>query len=191
VNKKDSGIFLPSITLIIAIAGFIFGIKFLMPSIIDNQAKISAANEDIAAAQAKLDSIATANSTMTKLSDLVNNLLIAVPDNIDSPDLIAEIETIAGQNQVGMPSLTPPKAIDSTSAANAGKSGLSVSVVVTGSFSNINNFISALESSIRFSKITSLTISSAVEGALSTTISFDVYSRPIAKTAGLTGEGGQ
>jgi len=187
VNKKDLNLLLPAATLIVAIAGFLISYKLLMPAIADNSAKISAYESDIGRAEEKLNSISTTEKSIAKISDLVNNLLIAVPDSVDSPDLITEIETIAVQNQVVLPSITPPEEIDSgsntsaggvTGEASNGSSGLAVNISVSGPFQNIYNFISALETSIRFSKITTLTITSSEEGTLGASITFEVYKRP-------------
>jgi len=184
VNKKDSNLLLPAITLIVAIAGFLISYKLLMPAIADNLAKISAYESDIGRAQEKLDSISTTEKSITKISDLVNNLLIAVPDSVNAPDLITEIETIAAQNQVVLPSITPPEDTDSGSNTSAsGSSGLTVNISISGPFQNIYNFISALESSIRFSKITTLTITSSEEGNLGASIAFEVYKRPSASSS--------
>ena len=184
MNKKDSNLLLPAITLIVAIAGFLISYKLLMPAIADNLAKISAYESDIGRAQEKLDSISTTEKSITKISDLVNNLLIAVPDSVNAPDLITEIETIAAQNQVVLPSITPPEDTDSGSNTSAsGSSGLTVNISISGPFQNIYNFISALESSIRFSKITTLTITSSEEGNLGASIAFEVYKRPSASSS--------
>ena len=179
MSKKEQSFLLPVIILIIAIAGFLIADKLLLPAIAENQAKISAYESDIEKAQAKLDSIGAADKTMTQFSDLVNNLLIAVPDSVDSPNLITEIETIASQNQVALPSITPPEDIKSGE-----NQGLSVNISVAGSFQNINNFISGLETSIRFSKITTLTITLSEEKTLGAAISFEVYKRPASSRGG-------
>lgn len=188
MSKKDRNYLLPAITVILAVIVFIVAYQLLMPSIVENSAKISARNNDIQLAQEKIDSISTAKNTMSKFSDVVNNLLIAVPDSVDAPDLITEIEAIAGQNQVALPSMSPPA--DINSAKNSGAAGLTVNIAIAGGFQNINNFINALETSIRFSKITSLTISTSQEGALAATISFDVYDRPVIKANELPQEEG-
>jgi len=195
MNKKDSTLLLPVVTIIIIIAGFLISLNILMPKVAEDQAKVQAADSDIERAQAKLDSINSAQSVMAKLPDIVNNLLIAVPDTIDTPDLITEVAAIAGANQVAIGTLSPPTNQSSQTGSAATASGevtsgsttnsSAVSVSVQGSFSNINNFISGIETSIRFSKITSLTITGSQEGNLTASISFDVYKRPaITSSAG-------
>jgi len=187
MNKKDLNLLLPASALIVAIAGFLISYKLLMPPVADNLAKISAHKSDIGRAEEKLSSISTTEKSLAELSDLVNNLLIAVPDSVNAPDLITEIETIAAQSQVALPSITPPEDIDSGAGASAGgvigttsngSSGLTVNISIAGPFQNIYNFISALETSIRFSKITTLTITSSQEGNLGASIAFEVYKRP-------------
>lgn len=180
MNKKDASLLLPAITLIVAIAGFLYSYNVLMPSVAENMTKIEAYDADIAKAQSKLDSIASANKSMAKLSDLVNSLLVAVPDSVDSPNLITEIESIAAQNQVALPSLAPPTEI--STSTDTGE-GLIVNLSISGSYANILNFVNALENSIRFSKITSLTFSASEDGSLSSSITYEVYRRPAAPVA--------
>ena len=184
MNKNNTNFFLAVLALVIAVAGIIICRQFLIPSISENLAKISAYNYDIAKVEEKLDSISTAEKSMTKLSDLVNNFLIAVPDSVDAPNLITEIETIAAQNQLALPSLAPPSGINATSDISV--EGMEVSMSVTGSFQNINNFISSLENSIRFLKISGLTITSSNDGSLSASITCEVYKRPKSTLSGIT-----
>lgn len=191
MNKKDFNLLFPLITAVVAVSGFLVSLKVLMPKVAVDQAKVSAAESDLAMAGAKLDSINSAEVSMTKLSEVVNNLLIAVPDSVNAPDLITEIAAIASANQVAINTLSPPSdnnsqtgstgstaGKSSNKTADSGSSSLGVVVSVQGSFPNINNFISGIETSIRFSKITSLTISGSQEGSVTASISFDVYKRP-------------
>ena len=176
MNNENKNLLLPAIVLILIIASYFVCTNWLIPSIFENSAKIEALGKDIASANDKLDSLSKADKSMTQLSAVVNSLLIAVPDNINSPDLITEVEVIASQNQVALPSLSPPTSLKS-GAPSVSAGGLSTSLTVTGSFQNINNFINALETSIRFSKINSITLSSSDTG-LTASISFEVYNRP-------------
>jgi Tfp pilus assembly protein PilO len=175
VNKEDRSLFLPLAALLIAVIAFFVSWKLLMPSITDNQAKIAAYNADIALAEAKSQSINDANKRLAAISGLVNQLLIAIPEDVNAPDLIAEIEATAAVNQVDLSSISPPgssgQGIDNTS------SGLSTTITVSGGFANLYNFINSLENSIRFAKITGLSISSG-ESGLGATITFDVFARP-------------
>ena len=184
MSEKGPNILLPAIAFIVVICGVLFAWKsgFIMPNIAENQAKIKAFDQDIASAQAKLDSLAGAETTMTKLSDIVNNLLISVPDTVNAPDLITEVAAIASANQVAITSLTPPTVqtnqTGSANIASASTSSLAVTMSVNGSFSGVNNFISGIESDIRYSRMTSLNMTASQEGVISASLSFDVYKRP-------------
>ena len=180
MTKNDRNLVLPILTLVFAFVGFLIVYKFLMPGISENRAKSAAFDADITLAQVKIDSISVANKKIGNLSDLVSSLLIAVPDTIDSPNLIAEVETIASQNQVGLSSVSPPTETisGSQSVKTGGQKNLSVTVAVSGSFANLENFISGIESSIRFSRITGITMTSASNGQIAASISFQVYKRP-------------
>lgn len=177
MNKKDINLLLPAITVILAISAYFVSSNVLITPIKQNMAQISALDQDISKANEKLDSIAAADKSMSELSDLVNNLLIAVPDNVNSPDLITEIETIANQNQVQLPSLSPPTSI-AVASGSASASGYVTNLSIIGSYQNISNFINSLETSIRYSRINNLSISSADEG-LTASINFSVFSRPV------------
>lgn len=175
MDKKENSLFLPLIAFLISVTVFFLSWKILIPSIVDNQAKIKAHNIDIGMAETKIQSLTDAQKKIASISGLVNQLLVAIPEDVDTPDLIAEIETIAALNQVILPSISPPGE-DNQSGDSA--NGLSATISVSGGFTNIYNFISSLENSIRFLKITSLSISSSDTSLLNATITFDVYKRP-------------
>lgn len=177
MSKKELNLLLPAAVIILAVASYLLCSNLLMPKISENSAKITAFDHDISAANQKLDSLSAADKSMSTLTDLVNNLLVAVPEGINSPDLITEIEAIANQNKVSLPSLSPPASIGSSGSASA--DGLVTNLSVTGSFQNINNFINSLETSIRFSKINNLTLAASDSG-LTAAINFSVYSRLVA-----------
>lgn len=177
MNKNNSPLLLPFLSFILLIMAFIFCQKYLMPNIAENSVRAEALDTDILEAREKITSLTTASKSISSISATVNDLLIAVPNSIDTPNLITEIETIAKQNQVTLSNITPPTETAEASEAT-GAEGLNVNVSVSGSFQNLNNFISGLESSIRFSKIQNLTISSSQDGGVTASISFDVYKRP-------------
>lgn len=174
MNKNDRALLMPVIALVVAIFSIILSYQFFLPVIAENQSKIEALESDISSSEAKLASLASANSEISKLSEIVNNLLIAVPADVDSPNLITEIETIAKQKQLALPSISPPATV---SGADNSDAGLSVSIALSGEYQNTIDFINSLETSIRFSKIVGLSMSSTDSGKINTSIIFDVYKR--------------
>ena len=175
MNKKDIGLLLPALTMVVVLAGYLLSANMLLQPVFENQAKLKAIDADISAAQTKLDSISVADKTMLQFSDTVNSLLLAVPDSVDAPNLITEVESIAKKSAVDLASIAPPAEI--ASGAVSQSAGYSSSVAISGSFKGIYQFISSLETSIRYCKIKSITIS-AGEGGLTASIAFDVYRRP-------------
>jgi len=186
MNKEDKNLFLPIVALLIAVTAFFVSWKMLMPKIAENQAKIKAYDADIELAELKTQSLSDANKKIASISGLINQLLIAIPEDINSPDLITEIETIAATNQVLLPSISPPGSGEQSSESSI--DGSSTTISISGGFTNIYNFVSSLENSIRFLKITSLSISSTEVDNLSATITFDVFKRPDENTQDLTSE---
>jgi len=186
MNKEDRSLFLPVLAFLIAIIAFFVSWKILMPQIADNQAKIKAYDADIELAELKTASLSDANKKIASMSGLVNQLLVAIPEGVNSPDLIAEIETIAAVNQVLLSSISPPGAGEQTSDSSPDSSSTTISL--SGGFTSIYNFISSLENSIRFLKITSLSISSTEVDSLSATITFDVFRRPSTNNLDLISE---
>ena len=176
MSKNDRVLLMPIIALAIAVFSIILSYQFFLPAIAENQSKIEALNSDITSSEAKLASLTTANSEIAKLSDIVNKLLIAVPADVDSPNLITEIETIANQKQLALPSISPPVAVTSTDNSDA---GLSVSISLSGQYQNTVDFINSLENSIRFSKIVGLSMSSTDSGEINTSIVFEIYKRSV------------
>lgn len=176
MSKEEKGLLLPAISIILSIILFFVSWKMLMPSIADNQSKIKAHEADIVLAETKTQSLIEANKRIGSMSGLVNNLLVAIPENADAPNLIAEIESIALANQVLLPSIAPPGINEQLSGSDS--NSFSTTISVTGSFGNINNFINGLENSIRFLKINTLSLSSGEDKSLNATITFEVYKRP-------------
>lgn len=177
MNKKESSLLLPLVIIILLISSYLVCSNILIPEINENLAKIFAYNKDIDSANAKLDSISVAEKSITQLSSVVNDLLIAVPVGVNSPDLITEIEIIANQNAVALPSLSPPESIKSDIASSSSP-GLVTNLTAVGSFQNVSNFINSLEKTIRFSRINNLTMS-ANDSSVTATINFDVFSQSV------------
>lgn len=171
MNKKDTILMLPALAIILSIGAYIISVNLLLPDIFKDSAKIEAYDKDIESAQVKLSSISESESAINKLSSTVNALLLAVPDSVDSPNLITEIETIAAANGVALPNISPP-----VSTQTASSDGLLTNITVVGSFQGVTSFVNALETNIRYSKLQSLSISSS-ENTLSATIAFEVYKR--------------
>ncbi|TSC94330.1 MAG: hypothetical protein Athens101428_316 [Candidatus Berkelbacteria bacterium Athens1014_28] len=170
MSKNDRVLLMPIIALAIAVFSIILSYQFFLPAIAENQSKIEALNSDITSSEAKLASLTTANN------EISNKLLIAVPADVDSPNLITEIETIANQKQLALPSISPPVAVTSTDNSDA---GLSVSISLSGQYQNTVDFINSLENSIRFSKIVGLSMSSTDSGEINTSIVFEIYKRSV------------
>lgn len=185
-QDEKKGIFLPVLVLVLSIAMFFVSYQYLMPSVVENMAKSKALDSDISLAQTKITSISTADKTMTRLTDLINSLFIAVPDSVDTPNLITEIESIATANSVLVSGITPPVDSKTTAKTSTSTSGLTVNISLTGTFQNIEGFINSLENSIRFSKINSLVITASKDNNLAASLSFEVYKRASTTTTSTT-----
>ena len=178
MSKKDTVLMLPLLTIMVLISVYILAGKVLLPSIFESKAKITAYNQDIERSRSKIESISNASGKITELSSLVNDLLLAVPDSNDSPNLITEIESIASANNIILVNLVPPSTLVE---GQSGVSGVATNVTISGTFQDTLNFINSLENIIRFSKIDSLSISDTEGSVLTTTINYKVFVRPAVK----------
>lgn len=176
MSKKDTILMLPALAIIVSIGAYLLAVNFLLPDIFTTQAKIQAYDVDIEKAQAKLTSISESTDSILKLSSTVNAILLAVPDSVDAPNLITEVESMAAVNGLALPNISPPT-VSSSAEPDNDLTGLTTTLTVMGSFQNVSNFINALETSIRYSKIKSVTMNVSEDG-LNTTITFEVYKRP-------------
>ena len=162
---KSNASFANAIALIVVAAAFVISWKFIIPTYQTNQKQDAQLDVDIQYAKAKLSSLDTTRTSLAKLGDTFNKMLVAVPADKDAPNLITELEVIAKANSLVIPAIQIGNA---KTAAAVGADGLPVastdtkvdfSFAVEGSYDNLSKMIAALENDIRFMNISSMALS--------------------------------
>ncbi|MEK9156020.1 MAG: type 4a pilus biogenesis protein PilO [Patescibacteria group bacterium] len=156
---------------------FYLSFSLIIPGYKQNRRDYYLAKSEIESARAKLESLKTAKQSMSDLGAIVDQMLVAVPEGTGKEDLIVELEAIAAKHNTYIPSIQisdNTAASSSTAAATPG--AIQISFSVKGSFTELNQFITSLEKSIRFMNIKSLSLSEGDNG-LSLSLQIEAYRR--------------
>ena len=178
-----------TVAVILTIAVLVLAWKMVLPGYFSHKTNLDNLTTEVEAAKIKLDSIEKSKAELSAIKPITDQLLIAVPKGADEPDLISELEAIAVKNSIVLPSISISEkeesgttaATTTTTAATPASTGtetpaateataeasgtpITISFSVSGSFANLNAFITALEKSVRFMNITGLTYSMDTEG---------------------------
>lgn len=183
--KRSNNMIIIVIAIIIAGGCFFYSWKYILPDYKKNQQKLATTTAEIKNAKTKLESLKTAQTTLSDLGDLVSQMSIAVPVDKDTPNLITELEAVTAKYQIALPTV---QISDSTAgSANAGATSSSsigavnVSFSVNGSFDNIQKLIYDLEHDIRFMNVQSISLTSAGTaksgGQMSMSLQLTAYKR--------------
>lgn len=184
--KRSNSQFYGALAVMITIASFLFCWKFTLPSYRTSQQAIAQTEEETDQAKAKLESLKVAQKSIASLGDTVDNVLLSVPKDKDTPNLITELEALAAQYKLLLPSINISDA-SSAVAGNAtalGTTNSSDAVSVTfgsveSDFTNIHNFIASLEKDVRFMNIEETTITNNPEtGKLSLSVKIKAFKSP-------------
>lgn len=163
--KRSNNVINIFIAVIIAAGSFAYSWKFILPDYQKNEQKLATTTAEIKNAKTKLESLKTAQGSLSDLGDLVNQMLIAVPADKDTPNLITELEAVTAKYKIALPTIqiTDGAAGSATTAAASSSSigSVSVSFSVNGSFDNIQKLIYDLEHDIRFMNVQSVSLTSA------------------------------
>lgn len=182
MKKSNYSSFVVLVLLIVA-ASFYFSWQFILPNYRQNRTDLAKTNMEIDSAREKLESLKTAQSSLTGLGSLVDQMFVAVPKDADEPNLITELEAIATKYQTYIPTIQVGSSRSSASSDIAAASGVNadnvipISFSVNGSYENLNQFVTAIEKDVRFMNITSLSMSVS-EGKASLSLQINSFKRP-------------
>lgn len=173
--RRNSNTYHLLLAIVVVIACFYYCSTKLAPKYREDRANLSLIQLELKAINNKKASLQNAKQSIDELGDIVDKMLVAVPQDKDAPNLIAELEAIAIKYQVQLPSV---QILDSAATADATGSDnvIPVAFTVHGSFSDIQQFVEAIEKDIRFMNIKTLTLSS-IGNAVSLNIQVDAYKR--------------
>ena len=166
--KKDNSSAYLLLTFMIIVACFVVSWKLIIPKYQANLQQRDQLDIDIKNSSNKLDSLKTTQSSLNKLGDLVNKMLVAVPNDKDSANLITELEAIANTYTVTIPSIqiTDKGSESNTITGSTGETPVSrnqvaISFSAYGSYLNLVSFIGSIEKDIRFMNIDSYSLTSS------------------------------
>ncbi|MEI6498701.1 MAG: type 4a pilus biogenesis protein PilO [bacterium] len=166
------------LALIVVSACFYYSQSKLVPKYREDKANLSLIQLELNAINNKKVSLQNSQTSIDELGDIVNKMLIAVPQDKDAPNLVAELEAIAIKYQVQLPSI---QILDSATGGADGMTTESdnvipVAITVNGTYSDIQQFIGAVEKDIRFMNIRNLTLSS-IGNTVSLNLQLNAYKR--------------
>lgn len=187
--KKTSSAFYAGAAFLIALASFLYAWKFIIPNYSENKATLANLESEIGDANKKLESLKTAKNTLDQLGELPDQLFVSIPEDKDMPNLITELEALAGKYKIVIPAIqvsdggtqsssgNTASAATGTTANAASPNAVSISFAVDGSFEELSGLISSLEKDIRFVNIKSASISAGEEGSLALSLELEAFKR--------------
>jgi len=177
----------------IIVGCFLYSWKVIIPDYQNKLTLLSQVENETKSAKTKLESLDLAKGTLNKLGDIVDKMFVAIPSDKDTPNLITELEAIADKQDLILPGIqiSEQTSQSETAVANgvvSSSNAIPVSFTVEGSFTQLNNFIAALEKDVRFMNITSISVlkGSEEEDSLGMSIQLEVFKRTSASLSAIS-----
>lgn len=187
-----SGIITAICMILIAVAGFMFGVVPAVSKIIDIRDQSVALSQSIDVLRTKLRILDSSdeNTFRTELNDLV----AAVPSDKSLPSLFSTIDGLSALSGVTVTdlALARPGALATGSGVTVitseekqlGSNLLPFSVTITGSYNQIHDFLAQIVSVRRFLRVRNFEISYTDQTTLSVHFGMDAFYVPIRQTIG-------
>ena len=169
-----------TVAFLLTVSAFLVCWKFIVPDYQKNQEEIAQVEEEIKQAKTKLESLKVTQKSLEEIGTLADDLLVAVPGDVDAPNLITELEALTAKHNTIIPSIQISNSSSFTSGGSS--NAVDVSFSVSGSFADMNSIVTSLEKDIRFMNIQSLSLSAGGEeagasGAMSLSVELTAYKR--------------
>ena len=165
MNKSNNGPIFSALLVLIVGGCFVFSWKFILPDYQKNEQSIAQTKEEIKSAKKKLDSLKTTEKDLASLGEIVNQLLVATPSDKDTPNLITELEALAGNCELLLPSIGISDGSSSAAAASgvplqssSASNAISISISVNGTYEQITKMIDLVEKDLRYMNIQTMSI---------------------------------
>ena len=163
--RRDSNLNLSFIIAMISIfACFVISWRMILPQYQSNKASVTRLDEEVVAANDKLETLQATKKTLQSSRTLVNQVFAAVPADKDLANLMAELDAIAAKYSVTIPGVQVSDSGSANSRASLSANRNSITFTADGSFVNITSFMSALESDVKIMRIKSVAISTTDSG---------------------------
>ncbi len=181
VNISNSAI----LPVFLTIACFLLSWYLVLPNYYKAKGELDILEQEILAARAKYNSLETTKEDLASMADVMEIIYVSVSKGADEPNLITELEAISLKHELIIPSIGISDRMAETGEDgynyNEGEvaqspGAVQVSFSVVGDFSKLNEFISSLESSIKFMNIKSLSYSTSdADGLIYLSIQLETY----------------
>ena len=174
---KNNKLIVYSIPALLILILFCFSYFYTYPKIVTNNKLSRQYDDETISANSKIQSIGQTETLLTDAKDLIAAANVAVADDKDTPNVIAELEKIASRYGSVIPSveITDGGASVARSAGSLSNSNtVSVSFTVSGSVDNMEGFVKTLENDLKIFNIKSLVVSSSSQG-VSLSIQAETY----------------
>lgn len=95
-----------TIAVLLTIAVLVLAWKMVLPGYFNHKSNLDSLTSEVEAAKIKLESIEKSKSELSAIKPITDQMLIAVPEGVDEPDLISELEAIALKNSIILPAIS-------------------------------------------------------------------------------------
>lgn len=195
MKSSNSSLLLIAATLIVALI-LIISWKILLPDYFQNKSRLILLNNEVSDSKQKLDSIQKAKADLTSIATIKDKIFVAMPEDEDSGNTIAELESICLKNNLVLAGIDLSSADNSALASEDTEQGAlasktRISFSVSGDFVQLSNLIASLEKSIKFMDIISMNLGTDDEGKYNLSLQLDVLKKALEPTSDAVGEEAQ
>lgn len=172
-EQDHKSLYLP---IIIIILSFLVSWKYLVPKYQTDNAQLASTQDLAGSVETKLAALKAAETELSSASKLVSDTLVAVPSDVDFPNLITELEAISTKNQVVIPSMQVAEDTSGTGSA------IKISFGVNGSYANLIALMKSIEKDIRFMNIKSVSLTGSGD-KMTIALQIEAYKQPSATSS--------
>lgn len=160
-------------------AGYYFAIKYLGQASTKLQAQYVAQND----ADAKLDEVTRLKAQYNHdVMPVLANIDAALPRTKNQTEILAQLEHLSTESGLAISSIAFPNSSGPSATSQAVKSGmvlaLPVSFQTSGTYAQLETFLSKLESLNRYTSISNLAVTKADTKKISFSINLNAYFKP-------------
>ncbi len=163
-----------AVSLIVIAANFYLSWKIFLPKYKTTKNEIAQSNVEIESARDKLDSLKTAQASINDLGDVLDKMLTAMPEDVDMPNLISELEALSLKHNMIIPAI---QIADSNSTAPSSANSVPITFSSSGDYNTLTQFLISLEKDIRYMNAKAITLSMGGEDKISMTLQLEAFKR--------------
>lgn len=173
MGKRNNNQFYGFLAVLITIAAFIGCWQLIIPKYKSNRQSLDTLTKEVAAAKQQEDSIKTASTSLSGLGAIVDQMMVAIPKDKDTANLISELEQIASKHNTYIPTIQV--ADSSTTQTGSSSDEVIISLSVSGAFADLQGFVKSIEGNLKYFNIQSLSLSAPAGGPMSLSLQIKAY----------------